>query len=154
MENIAKMNTSTNLGLPIDKENDRAFTGVHGVDQAMGEWFERLPDGDGRRQRRDRRHGSAPRKSWKRRRRGWRERGTGWNGGSGEDDPHPVPFNRLRNHLNPESSGAYPRVSARPSLWTAKPGVSVPPRPKLQNNFYGHVCLQEKHVYEIGDGLG
>jgi hypothetical protein len=36
MEILEKTNTSTNLGLPIDKEKGRAFTGIHGVDQAVG----------------------------------------------------------------------------------------------------------------------
>jgi hypothetical protein len=32
------------------------------------------------------------------------------------------------------------------SLLAAKPGVSDPPRPKLQVQIFGHVCMQEKHV--------
>jgi hypothetical protein len=31
-----KINSSTNLGLPIDMEKGRAFTDVHGVDRVMG----------------------------------------------------------------------------------------------------------------------
>jgi hypothetical protein len=31
-----KINSSTNLGLPIDMEKGRAFTGIHGIDQAVG----------------------------------------------------------------------------------------------------------------------
>jgi hypothetical protein len=36
MKTWQKINSSTNLGLPIDMEKGRAFTGVHGVDRAMG----------------------------------------------------------------------------------------------------------------------
>jgi hypothetical protein len=32
------------------------------------------------------------------------------------------------------------------SLRAAKPRVSGPPRPKLQVQIFGHVCMQEKHV--------
>jgi hypothetical protein len=31
-----KINSSMNLGLPIDMEKGRAFTGVHGVDRVVG----------------------------------------------------------------------------------------------------------------------
>jgi hypothetical protein len=31
-----KINSSTNLGLPIDMVKGRAFTGIHGVDRAVG----------------------------------------------------------------------------------------------------------------------
>jgi hypothetical protein len=36
MKTQQKINSSTNLGLPIDMEKGRAFTGVHGVDRAVG----------------------------------------------------------------------------------------------------------------------
>jgi hypothetical protein len=36
MKTWQKINSSTNLGLPIDMEKGRAFTGVHGVDQVIG----------------------------------------------------------------------------------------------------------------------
>jgi hypothetical protein len=36
MKTWQKINSSTNLGLPIDMEKGRAFTGVHGVDRAVG----------------------------------------------------------------------------------------------------------------------
>jgi hypothetical protein len=36
MEILAKTNTSTNLGLPIDKEKGRTVTRVHGVDRVVG----------------------------------------------------------------------------------------------------------------------
>jgi hypothetical protein len=36
MEKWQKINSSMNLGLPIDMEMGRAFTGVHGVDRAVG----------------------------------------------------------------------------------------------------------------------
>jgi hypothetical protein len=36
MKTQQKINSSTNLGLPIDMEKGRAFTGIHGVDRAVG----------------------------------------------------------------------------------------------------------------------
>jgi hypothetical protein len=46
-----KINSSTNLGLPIDVEKGRAFTGVHGVDRAVGSGPNTFPvemaDGNG-----------------------------------------------------------------------------------------------------------
>jgi hypothetical protein len=36
MEGWQKINSSTNLGLPIDMEKGRAFTNVHGIDRAVG----------------------------------------------------------------------------------------------------------------------
>jgi hypothetical protein len=36
MKTWQKINSSTNLGLPIDMEKGRAFTSIHGVDRAMG----------------------------------------------------------------------------------------------------------------------
>jgi hypothetical protein len=36
MERWQKINSSTNLGLSIDMEKGRAFTGIHGIDRAVG----------------------------------------------------------------------------------------------------------------------
>jgi hypothetical protein len=36
MERGQKINSSTNLGLPIDMEKGEAFTDIHGVDRAVG----------------------------------------------------------------------------------------------------------------------
>jgi hypothetical protein len=81
MENLAKTNTSMNLGLPIDKEKGRDFTRVHGIDRAMGYDPNTFPvemassnggiEGMG--------GGGAPRQFWRRRRLGERERqGVEW----------------------------------------------------------------------------
>jgi hypothetical protein len=44
MEILAKGNSSTNLGLPTEKEKERAFTGVHGVDRAMASGPNAFPE--------------------------------------------------------------------------------------------------------------
>jgi hypothetical protein len=36
MKTQQKINSSTNLGLPIDMEKGRAFIGIHGVDRVVG----------------------------------------------------------------------------------------------------------------------
>jgi hypothetical protein len=71
-------------------EKGRAFTGVHGIDRAVGSGPNAFPEemaggngGIGG-------TGVLLEQFW-RRRRVWRERARGWNGGSGEEDPHPVP---------------------------------------------------------------
>jgi hypothetical protein len=71
---LAKTNTSTNLGLPIDKEKGRSFTGVHGIDQAMGSGpnafsVEMVGDNSGIGGT-----GVLSEQFWRRRRRGWREK--------------------------------------------------------------------------------
>jgi hypothetical protein len=80
-----------NLGLPIDLEKGRAFTAVHGIDRAVGSGpnalLVEMASGNGGIGG----TGVLPEQFWRRRRWVWRERARGWNGGSGEEDPHPVP---------------------------------------------------------------
>jgi hypothetical protein len=81
-----------NLGLPIDLEKGRAFTSVHGIDQAVGSgpntFLVEMVGGNGGIGG----TGVLPEQFWRRRWRVEREMGRGWNGGSGEEDPHPVPY--------------------------------------------------------------
>jgi hypothetical protein len=44
MKTWQKINSSMNLGLPIDMEKGRAFTGVHGADRAVGSGPNAFPE--------------------------------------------------------------------------------------------------------------
>jgi hypothetical protein len=70
MERWQKINSSTNLGLPIDMEKGRAFTGVHGIDQVVGSgpnaFSVEMASGNGGIKGAE----MLPRQFWKRRRRG------------------------------------------------------------------------------------
>jgi hypothetical protein len=94
METLAKSNSSINLGLPIEKEKGRDFTGIHGIDRVVrcgpNTSPKEMASGNGGIRGTEMLRGSFGGTGG-----GERERSTGVERGNWEDNPHPVLFSQF-----------------------------------------------------------